>query len=92
VPYSRKAARDLDRYLRVRQQKPYTASPKLWIGKSGPTTPSGIYQVVRDRAIQAGVGHVYRHLLRHTFAHMWLSSEGVEGDLMRLAGWHLGEN
>ena len=87
VPYGRKAARDLDRYLRVRQQKPHAASPKLWIGKSGPTTPSGIYQVVRDRAIQAGVGHVYTHLLRHTFAHMWLSSEGAEGDLMRLAGW-----
>ena len=68
------------------------ASPKLWIGKSGPTTPSGIYQVVRDRAIQAGVGHVYPPLLRHTFAHMWLSSEGAEGDSMRLAGWHLGED
>ena len=87
VPYGRKAARDLDRYLRVRAQKPHGTSTKLWIGKSGPTTPSGIYQVVRDRAVQAGVGHVYTHLLRHTFAHLWLSSEGAEGDLMRLAGW-----
>ena len=50
-------------------------------------TPSGIYQVVRDRADQAGVGHVYTHLLRHTFAHLWLSGEGAEVDLMRLAGW-----
>ena len=87
VPYGRKAARDLDRYLRSRQQKPQGVSHKLWIGKSGPTTPSGVYQIVRDRAVQAGVGHVYTHLLRHTFAHLWLSSEGNEGDLMRLAGW-----
>lgn len=87
VPYGRKAARDLDRYLRARQRKPHGLDPKLWIGKSGPTTPSGVYQVVRDRAAQAGVGHVYTHILRHTFAHLWLSSEGAEGDLMRLAGW-----
>lgn len=87
VPYGRKAARDLDRYLRVRQQSPHADSPRLWIGKFGPTTPSGVYQIVRDRALQSGLGHVYTHLLRHTFAHMWLSSEGSEGDLMRLAGW-----
>lgn len=87
VPYGRKSARDLDRYLRVRQQRLHSLSPNLWIGLRGPMTPSGIYQVVRDRADQAGVGHVYTHLLRHTFAHMWLSSEGAEGDLMRLAGW-----
>ena len=87
VPYGRKAARDLDRYLRVRQQRRYAVSPQLWLGKRGAMSSSGIYQVVRDRAVLAGVGHVYTHLLRHTFAHLWLSSEGAEGDLMRLAGW-----
>lgn len=87
VPYGRKAARDLDRYLRTRQQRQDAQLPALWLGKRGAVTPSGIYQVVRDRAEQAGVGHVYTHLLRHTFAHMWLSSDGAEGDLMRLAGW-----
>ena len=87
MPYGRKAARDLDRYLRVREPKPQAANPKLWIGKAGPMTPSGIYQVVRDRAVQAGVGHVYTHFPRHIFAHLWLSSEGAEGELMRLAGW-----
>jgi len=92
VPCDRKAARDLDRYLRVRQQKPHWASLKLRISKSGPTTPSGIYQVVWYRAIQVGVGRVYTHQLRHTFAYMWLSSEGADGDLMRLTGWHLGTN
>lgn len=87
VPYGRKAARDLDRYLRVRQQRPDASLSALWLGKRGPMTPGGMYQVVRDRAEQAGVGHVYTHLLRHTFAHMWLVADGTEGDLMRLAGW-----
>ena len=50
-------------------------------------TVSGIYQIVVDRATQAGLPHVYTHLFRHTFAHLWLASEGSEGDLMALAGW-----
>lgn len=87
VPFGRKAARDLDRYLRVRALHPAAARPELWLGKAGSMTPSGIYQVVRDRAIQAGVSHVFTHLFRHTFAHLWLASDGTEGDLMRLAGW-----
>jgi site-specific recombinase XerD len=87
VPFGRKAARDLDRYLRIRALHSEAARPELWLGKAGPMTASGIYQVVRDRAIQAGVSHVYTHLFRHTFAHLWLASDGTEGDLMRLAGW-----
>lgn len=87
VPFGRKAARDLDRYLRVRQQRPDASLPNLWLGKHGPMTASGVYQVVRDRARQAGLGDVWTHALRHTFAHLWLSADGGETDLMRLAGW-----
>jgi site-specific recombinase XerD len=87
VPFGRKAARDLDRYLRVRALHYEAARPELWLGKAGPMTPSGIYQVVRDRATQAGISHVFTHRFRHTFAHLWLKSDGTEGDLMRLAGW-----
>jgi site-specific recombinase XerC len=86
VPFGHKAARDLDRYLRVRMVKGITDNA-LWWGKHGRMTGSGIYQVVRDRAIKAGIGHVYTHLLRHSFAHLWLAADGAEGDLMRLAGW-----
>ena len=50
-------------------------------------TASGIYQVVRERGLQAGLGKLFTHQLRHTFAHAWLASGGNEGDLMRLAGW-----
>lgn len=42
--------------------------------------------MVRRRGAQAGVS-VHPHQLRHTFAHVWLSAGGNEGDLMRLAGW-----
>ncbi len=87
VPFGRKAARDLDRYVRVRALHPNADSPQLWLGHGGPMTNSGVYQIVRDRAIQAGLPHVYPHLFRHTFAHLWLASDGTEGDLMRLAGW-----
>ena len=87
VPFGRKAARDLDRYLRLRSQRSDAALPNLWLGKYGPMTPSGIYQVLQARAQQAGIPPLHPHQLRHTFAHTWLSSDGQEGDLMRLAGW-----
>lgn len=86
VAFGRKAARDLDRYLRVRQQHRDAALPQLWVGKAGRMTGHGIYQVVHDRAEKAGI-KAYTHLFRHTFAHLWLQADGQEGDLMRLAGW-----
>jgi site-specific recombinase XerD len=86
-PFGRKTARDLDRYLRERAKHRDSSSPALWLGHAGAMTDSGIYQVVRDRSEAAGIGKVYTHLFRHTFAHQWLSQGGQEGDLMRLAGW-----
>ncbi len=86
VPFGKKAARDLDRYLRVRAQHPRASAPQLWLGHEGPMTPSGISQIVKDRAAQAGFD-AFTHQLRHTFAHLWLKDDGSEGDLMRLAGW-----
>jgi len=87
VPFGRKATRDIDRYLRIRALHPQALLPKLWLGKAGSMTGSGIYQIVRNRAAQAGIGEVYTHLFRHTFVHIWLASEGAEGDLMQIAGW-----
>jgi len=87
VPFGRKAARDLDRYLRAREKHRHADSPALWLGKAGPMTDSGVYQIVRDRAALAGLEGVHTHLFRHTFAHLWLAAEGGETDLMRLAGW-----
>jgi site-specific recombinase XerD len=88
LPFGKKAARDLDRYLRVRSQRKDAGTPALWLGQRGGMTGSGVYQVVKDRARQAGISErVFTHQFRHGFAHSWLSSGGQESDLMRIAGW-----
>ena len=87
VPYGKRAARDVDRYLRLRDMHPQAHRPELWLGKKGPVTASGVYQMIVERAQEAGLEHAHTHLFRHTFAHLWLANDGTEGDLMRLAGW-----
>ncbi len=87
VPFGTKAARSLDAYLRSRRRHPFADSPALWLGKKGPLTTFGVYQMVRRRGRQVGIEAIHPHRLRHSFAHQWLSSGGSEGDLMRLAGW-----
>jgi site-specific recombinase XerD len=86
-PFGKKTARALDRYLRARARHRDADRPELWLGRAGPMTNNGVYQVVRDRAHQAGIGDVHPHQLRHTFAHAWLAAGGNESDLMRLTGW-----
>jgi site-specific recombinase XerD len=87
APFGVKAAQALTRYLRIRPQHRHANSPMLWLGRVGPLTDDGIYQIVRDRAKEAGIGRVYTHLFRHTFSHLYLEGGGQEGDLMLLAGW-----
>lgn len=87
VPYGRKTADALRRYLRARAQHPTSDLPALWLGKKGPLTVSGLAQVLERRGKDAGVEHVHPHRFRHTFAHTWLSAGNGETDLMRLAGW-----
>jgi integrase len=86
-PFGKKTALALDRYLRARAKHRLADRPELWISRLGPMTDSGIYQVIRDRAVLAGLGAIHPHQLRHTYAHQWLAAGGNEGDLMRLAGW-----
>lgn len=81
-----KAARAIDRYVRVRTRHPHHDSPALWLGERGPLSTSGVFQMVRRRAKQARL-HVHPHLLRH----VWANSNAVAGmtdsDLMAQAGW-----
>jgi site-specific recombinase XerD len=86
-PFGHKTARALDRYLRARAAHPLRDRAELWLAQRGALTVSGVLQLVRSRAEQAGIGHAYTHLFRHTFAHAWLAAGGQEVDLMRLAGW-----
>lgn len=89
LPFGHKAARALDRYLnRARPRHRYAATTEaLWLGHAGPMTPSGLYQVVQERARQAGIGHSHPHQFRHALAHQWLAEGGAEGDLMQHMGW-----
>jgi site-specific recombinase XerD len=83
LPIGAKATAAIDRYLRVRRSD----DPHLWIGAKGPMGTSGVQQMLRRRAADAGIEHLNPHRFRHTFAHQWLAIQGAEGDLMELAGW-----
>jgi site-specific recombinase XerD len=87
VPFGRKTANALDRYLRDRAKHKYAELPNLWLGVRGAMTDSGIFQAVADRAKTVGIEGIFLHQFRHTFAHSYLADGGNEGDLMQLAGW-----
>ena len=87
LPIGRKTAQALDRYLRAREGHRLAHLPHLWVGRNGPMTPSGIYQVVHDRARAAGLPAMHPHQLRHAFATSWLAEGGNENELMLVAGW-----
>jgi site-specific recombinase XerD len=87
LPFGRKTAVALDRYLRVRARHRDADLPWLWLGQRGALGPYGVRQILRRRGAEAGLPDLHAHQLRHTFAHAWLAQGGGETDLMRLAGW-----
>ncbi|MEK6441863.1 tyrosine-type recombinase/integrase [Pseudonocardia sp. T1-2H] len=87
VPFGVKTGEALTRYLRARKRHSMSNTPYLWIGRKGWMTDQGIREALLRRGHQAGLGRIYPHQLRHTFAHRWLASGGGETDLMRLTGW-----
>jgi integrase/recombinase XerD len=90
VPLSPSTGRAITAYLRARRAHQLASSPALWLGtrNRGPLTGSGLYRMLKQRAVQAGYEpDVHPHQFRHTFASDWLEGGGAEGDLMRLMGW-----
>jgi site-specific recombinase XerD len=87
VPYSPKAATALDRYLRQRRRHPQADLAALWIGQRGALSSSGITQLLRRRARQAGLKDIRPHRFRHDAAHRALDAGMAEGDLQELMGW-----
>jgi site-specific recombinase XerD len=85
-PFGNKTGQALDRYMRARNRHKNAAAPELWLARRGTFNESGLATMLRRRE-RAGIGKVHPHQLRHTFAHQWLAAGGMEGDLMRLAGW-----
>jgi site-specific recombinase XerD len=91
IPFGRKTAAALDRYLRARARHPRADSPWLWLGITGRDTShfgsAGIQDMLERRAKEAGLGKITPHAFRRTFAHAWLAAGGSEMDAMRIAGW-----
>ena len=87
VAFNTKTSAEIDRYLRSRTKHSHAREPWLWLGKKGRLTDTGVAQMLRRRAREAGIDDLHPHLFRHTFAHQWLAGGGSEGDLMMLAGW-----
>lgn len=92
IPFSRKTAAALNAYLAARRRYPTTASlPQadadcLWVANRGAMTPSGVYQVIRDRSAVTG-NRIHPHQLRHSFIHYNLAAGMAEGDIQHLVGW-----
>ena len=88
VPMGTRTAQAVERFLRARKLHPAASIPEVFIGgRGGPLTPSGVAQMLRRRAEQAGLGKVHPHMFRHTAAH-YAASHGMGDDsLMRLMGW-----
>ena len=93
VPFGRKTAQAVDRYLRARIRHAQAGATALWLGEKskGPMTANGVAQMIRRRGREAGVEGLHPHMFRHTFGHQWLAEGGNEGDLMRVAGWRTRE-
>lgn len=88
VRFGGRTAVALDRYLRLRRgHRLAGGSDAFWLGQDGELTASAFNQLLAKRCATAGLPRLHPHQLRHTFAHEYLSHEGNEGDLMRLAGW-----
>lgn len=93
VPFGRRTAVAIDRYRRTRKLHPRADALALWLGRgggtskgSGPMTATGVAQMIRRRAEQAGLKRIHPHMFRHLFAHMWQVADR-EADLMSITGW-----
>jgi site-specific recombinase XerD len=86
-PIGTKTVRALDRYLRIRAGHRDAELDRLWLGRSGAMTSCGIAEAVKRRALEAGIGDVHVHQLRHSAAH-YLRLAGADDDaVLRLMGW-----
>lgn len=96
APIGRKTAAAIDRYIRARARHAHADSPWLWLPERGRTaaggdrrlTKTGILQMLKRRAKEAGIPGVYTHRFRTTMATSFLDAGGDPLDLMRVGGWN----
>lgn len=87
VPFNTKLYGELRRWEMVR---PTTNSPRMFVGLRGRSealTTSGVRQLLNTMGDTAGVADMHPHRFRHTLAHLWMASGGLESDLQRIMGW-----
>lgn len=88
VPFGQKPGKALAMYLaKARSQHADAASEWVWLGRKGRLTDTGIAQMLRRRAREAGLGDIHPHLFRHSAAHNLMAEGMSEGDLMGIMGW-----
>lgn len=75
VPLNAGAREALEEWLSVR---PAAADDRLFVGRRGPLTPSGVWRIVTKLARRAGLEDVHPHALRHTFATRLLREAGAD--------------
>ncbi len=91
VPFGAQTAAAMDRYRRQRLRHADANLDAWWLGRKGGLGESGIGQMLKRRAKEAGIESLHPHVFRHSFAHQWLAAGGNEGDLQRIAGWSSGQ-
>ncbi len=88
VPFGQKPGKALTMHIaKARSQHPEAGSEWVWLGRKGRLTDTGIAQMLRRRAHEAGLGDIHPHLFRHSAAHNLMAEGMSEGDLMRIMGW-----
>jgi integrase len=65
LPFGRKSALALDRYLRVRDRHKHAHLPWLRLGLRGRLTQWGLVMMLHRRGRQAGLPDLYPHQFRH---------------------------
>lgn len=86
-PIGSRSIRALDRYLRLRARDSAASSPGLWLGRQGAMTSYGVAEAVKRRAVQAGLGPIHVHQLRHSAAHHLRLAGADDDSVLRLLGW-----
>ncbi|PKW00132.1 site-specific recombinase XerD [Amycolatopsis echigonensis] len=88
VPFNPATAEALRRYFRSRIRHPYgRRTVAAWLGRYGALNEWGIRSMLDRRAEQAGIGPVFPHLFRHTWAHRCKLAGMSDEAIMRIAGW-----
>jgi len=87
VPFGASTAAHLRRYLRYRTRHHLKDTPPLFLGRNGRLDRDTVRKAVRLIADKAGVGRVWPHQLRHTFADGLLSDGADVRAVMYLGGW-----